>query len=206
MDAIPAPGEPSNPITELDQTLLVEKTNTPYANEIISDRLTRLAHLSTLHEYQTHPSTLDSKTVNQCLDTLESLLDPRSNLTREIALCRPPQTRPGSAINLPKPPRKLEGPRTPPISPSSPHPRSRSLDAVSASRPARMSHDLAAVNDQVKMLGEAFLKRHEETLYIYSLYDRERKGLRHRITELEAEIEELYVAIFVPWLICGLNN
>lgn len=69
-----------------------------------------------------------------------------------------------------------------------------------------MSHDLAAVNDKVKMLGEAFLKRHEETLYIYSLYDRERKGLRHRITELEAEIEELYVAIFVPWLICGLNN
>lgn len=206
MDAIPAPDEPSNPITELDQTLLVGEKNAPDANEIISNRLTRLAHLSTLHEYQTHPTTLDSRTVKQCLDTLESLLDPRSNLTREIALCRPPQPRPGSAVDYSKPPRKLEGPRTPPISPSSPHSRSRSLGAVSASRPARMRHDLAAVNDQVKMLGEAFVKRREETLYIYSLYDSERMRLRRRIAELEAEIEELYVAGFVRWLIYGLTD
>lgn len=197
MDAIPAPDKPSNPITELDQTLLVGETNAPDANEIIANRLTRLAHLSTLHEYQRHPSTLDSRTVNQCLDTLESLLDPRPNLTREISLCRLPQTRPESAINFSKPPRKLEGPRTPPISPSSPHSRSLSLDAVSATRPARMRHDLAAVNDQVKMLGKAFVKRREETLYIYSLYDSERMQLQRRIAELGAEIEELYVAMFV---------
>lgn len=197
MDAIPAPDKPSNPITELEQTLLVGEKNAPDANEIIANRLTRLAHLSTLHEYQRHPSTLDSRTVNQCLDTLESLLDPRPNLTREISLCRLPQTRPESAINFSKPPRKLEGPRTPPISPSSPHSRSLSLDAVSATRPARMRHDLAAVNDQVKMLGKAFVKRREETLYIYSLYDSERMQLQRRIAELGAEIEELYVAMFV---------
>lgn len=69
-----------------------------------------------------------------------------------------------------------------------------------------MRHDLAAVNDQVKMLGEAFVKRREETLYIYSLYDSERMRLRRRVAELEAEVEEVYVASSIRWLICGLTD
>ncbi|KAL4778798.1 hypothetical protein BJX76DRAFT_121833 [Aspergillus varians] len=192
MGSIPIPDEPSESASEITKALPPGKRDLPSPNETIADRLTRLANLSTLHRNQATPLTLDARTVHQCLDTLESLLDPRSNLTREISLCRRPQTSPGARLDFNNnAPRKLDTSRK--RASSDGHSRFRSLEVVSARCPARMSSELVAVHDEVKMLGEAFVKRREETLHIYMLYDMERKRLESRVAELEADIEELRV-------------
>ncbi|KAL5333023.1 hypothetical protein BJX70DRAFT_81089 [Aspergillus crustosus] len=156
------PLEKSAPLHDLDPLS---------ASKDLSERLTRLAHLSALSS-QAHPLTLDARSIHQCLNTLESLLDPRSHITRQIAFCRPdPAT--GTKIV------------------SSTHSRSRSLEVTSTKQPRSIPSGLAVVHDELKALADEFRKRRDESLHIYSLCDQEGKRLRSRVAELETEIEEL---------------
>ncbi|KAL4920296.1 hypothetical protein BDW62DRAFT_199023 [Aspergillus aurantiobrunneus] len=189
MGSIPTPSEIQEPVTESKEALHLEKEDFTDANESLSNRLTRLALLSTLHGNQTHPLTFDVETVYQCLDTLESILDPRSNLTREISLCRPPHARPGTAHESDAS-KKSDKPRAS-VAASNGTFHPRSLEVVPTGRPSRLLSGVAAVYDEVKMLGEAFVQRREETFHIYRLYGIEQKRLGGRIVELEAELEKL---------------
>ncbi|KAL4934002.1 uncharacterized protein BDV17DRAFT_72379 [Aspergillus undulatus] len=210
--SIPA-GLPS-PIT--DKTLSPRPEDKDFAhrdvnnniNETLSNRLTKLANSSRLNQNQTtNPSILDIGSINQCLDTLESLLaeDPRPNLTREITLCRPsspqsqPQPHPSTDLDSATNNNETPTSRSPPtLWTINNHARSRSLGEVPTRPRERLPFESLAFHNQVKMLdeelktlGAEFLERREETLRIYTLYDKERKRLRDRIGELEEEIEEL---------------
>ncbi|KAL4868576.1 hypothetical protein BDV12DRAFT_96061 [Aspergillus spectabilis] len=190
MDPIQTTDKISPTMTMFNEAQPLDKQDSPRdidplsASETLSKRLTRLAHLSTLSA-QTHPLTLDARSIHQCLDTLESLLDPRSHLTREITLCRPDAGIDGKAS------RKLDNPKQPNISLSSAHSRSRSLKVTPTKRTAPIRSSLAAIHDEVKTLADEFMKRRDETVHIYELYDQDRNRLRNRIAELEAEIEDL---------------
>ncbi|KAL4910723.1 hypothetical protein BDW74DRAFT_172193 [Aspergillus multicolor] len=132
--------------------------------------------------------------------TQKDVLPPQS----QTRLDRGPESDPGAGINtgfIPiarTAPKKSESLRSAaPASSSKVHLQSRALEELSTP-PARALFEIPNVYKQVNMfgnevrkLGDAFLKRREETLYIYSLYDKERKRMRGRIAELEAEIEEL---------------
>ncbi|RDW94083.1 uncharacterized protein DSM5745_01405 [Aspergillus mulundensis] len=210
----------SSPITVVHRALSPDDEGFPsYKGTGISNRLIRLARLPTLHGNSTEPFSLDAKRVEQCLNKLESLLDPQFSLSQsELAepdltptdtlphrsQNRPsqgPESDPGadtSPGHIPIAPKKSESLRSAaPASSSKAHHQSRSLEELSTPL-ARTLFEIPKVYKQVNMfgnevrkLGDAFLKRREETLYIYSLHDRERKRMRGRIAELEAEIEKL---------------
>ncbi|KAL4774174.1 hypothetical protein BDW60DRAFT_227121 [Aspergillus nidulans var. acristatus] len=183
----------------------------PLSSENISNRLTQLARLSTLHGSHANRFSAEAQSINQCLDTLEFLLNPRSdlksNLTQKVASNQQTQNQPGrSAGSDPGPDpgasRRPDGLRGPAASSSSMvHSHSCSLEELSTTQltqPARtlfetpkVYNQLKEFNEEMKRLSDALLKRREETFYIYSLHDKERKRMRCRIAELEAEIEEL---------------
>ncbi|KAL5000455.1 hypothetical protein BDV10DRAFT_34165 [Aspergillus recurvatus] len=235
MAPIPASDELSSPATIVNKALLPDNEGAPSfkaisssitmvhgalppdergppSSEDISNRLTRLARLSTLQGSLTNPLSPEARTINQCLDTLESLLSPHSNLkqsdlTQKVVPYRQSQNRPGCGsgsdtgpdTDAPRKPDTLKAPA--PSSNSRIHYHSRSLEELSTTQltqPARTLFETPKVYNQVKEFGEevrklrdAFLERREETFYIYSLHVRERKRLRARIAELEAKIEEL---------------
>ncbi|KAL6239096.1 hypothetical protein BDW75DRAFT_166796 [Aspergillus navahoensis] len=234
MNPIAAPDELSSPITIVNKALLPDNERAssskamsspvtvahralspdergPPSSEDISNRLTRLARLSTLQGSHTNPCSPDARSIDQCLKTLEFLLSPRSNLQSDLTqkLVPTPQSQncPGRGSGSdpcpdPDAPRRPQPLRTPtPSSGSRIHSHSCSCEEISTTqltRPARTLFETPKVysqvkefSEEVKRLCDAFLKRREETLHIYSLHDRERKQMRRRIAELEAEIEEL---------------
>ncbi|KAL4875788.1 hypothetical protein BJY04DRAFT_151171 [Aspergillus karnatakaensis] len=161
-----------------------EKIQTISTIEDLSKRLTRLAHLSILNSQAlTHPLNLDTSSIQQCLDKLESLLDPRSHLTREITICRPDPGTHGKGQRKSDKPKQF-------IPISRAHSRSRSLE-VTPKQKAPLPSGLAVVHDEVRTLADEFRKRRDETLHIYKIYDDERKRLEHNVAKLEAEIVEL---------------
>ncbi|KAL4759041.1 uncharacterized protein BDW70DRAFT_87371 [Aspergillus foveolatus] len=183
----------------------------PLNSDNISNRLTQLSRLSTFQGSHANRFSAEAQSISQCLDTLEFLLNPgsnlQSNLTQKVASNQQTQNQPGRSPGSdfgPDPgasrrPDGLRGPAASCISMA--HSHSRSLEELSTTQltqPARTLFETPKVYNQVKefdeemkRLSDAFLKRREETFYIYSLHEKERKRMRCRIAELEAEIEEL---------------
>ncbi|KAL4820699.1 hypothetical protein BDW67DRAFT_181067 [Aspergillus spinulosporus] len=233
MDPNPTPEQPTSPITTINKAVLSDDKGAlsskdisrpltvdhrvlpldeggPLSSENISNRLARLARLSTLKRSHASPFSAEAQSINQCLDTLEFLLDPRSNIqsnpTQKVASNQQTQNQPGRKPgsdagpdpDVPRPD-SLESPFASSSSMILSHSRSlEELSTTQLTQPARTLFETPKVYSQVKefdeemkKLSDAFLKRREETFYIYSLYDRERKRMRCRIAELEAEIEEL---------------
>ncbi|THC88147.1 hypothetical protein EYZ11_012404 [Aspergillus tanneri] len=112
----------------------------------------------------------DSMTLHQHLDALESLLDPRPSLTREIAKCRP-RSSPLGATTLPTD-------SLPPIDP---------IHSIND----RSHSQLTAVLTEVTTLGTEICHRRKESSHIYDLFTRERQELARRILDLEQEVDEL---------------
>ncbi|PYI11555.1 hypothetical protein BO78DRAFT_96193 [Aspergillus sclerotiicarbonarius CBS 121057] len=141
----------------------------------LSARLTRLAHLAS----QFNPaSKSDSVTLHHCLDTLESLLDPRPGLTQEVVRCRPQShSRPSNSAAS--------------ISTTDSQETADSLISV-----GEMSHpQLKDILGEVAALKVEFDQRRKEASDIYDLLTQERQALAQRITGLEEEIRELNMDI-----------
>ncbi|KAL4743640.1 hypothetical protein BDV11DRAFT_166143 [Aspergillus similis] len=234
MDPNPTPNQLTSPITTASKAILPDDEGAsrskdilgpltvdhsalqldeggPLSSENISSRLIQLARLSTLQGSHSSPVSPEAQSINRCLDTLEFLLNPRSNpqsnLTQKVASSQQSQNQPGRSLesdpgpdpDVSKRPDSLGGPG--PSSSQMVHFHSRSLEGLSRTQltqPARTLFETPKVYNQVKefdeemkKISDAFLKRREETFYIYSLHNRERKQMRRRIAELEAEIEEL---------------
>ncbi|GLA60019.1 hypothetical protein AtubIFM54640_011444 [Aspergillus tubingensis] len=137
----------------------------------VSARLTRLAHLAS-HFNPTSKS--DSMTLHHCLETLESLLDPRPALTQELARCRP-------------------------ISHSR---QSNSIASISTTDSQDLGNSVASLEEmshpplkdilrEVTTLKVEFDRRRKESSEIYELLTRERETLARKIGELDDEIHEL---------------
>lgn len=134
----------------------------------LSDRLTRLAHLAT--QENTRFSEDDSNTLHRCLDTIESLLDPRAALTQEISKCRPQSVHSGTATTVTC--RPAAGDRAEP--------------ANEAGHPY-----FTDILEQVTALNVELTERRNESFRIYDLFGIKCQALSSRISELESEIHEL---------------
>lgn len=138
----------------------------------LSDRLNRLALLAA---ERSDISEQDSGSIGKCLDTIESLLDPRHELSQEIARHRPrsshsnPST---TAVGL----------------------RFETNSAASADVDPAVDHshrqlkvllkELTAVNAQLQ-------QRRTESRHLHNLFIQKCEGLAQRILQLEDEIQDL---------------
>ncbi|PYH91511.1 hypothetical protein BO71DRAFT_359213 [Aspergillus ellipticus CBS 707.79] len=182
----PAPYDQLSPPSSVaDQIWDMALTDPDYASHILdtenaaaplSVRLTRLAHMAS----QADPmSKADAGTLHHCLDTLESLLDPRPSLSQEVARCRPPSI--SRSINS-----AASFPET-----------DSQVSEDSAAAPQDVSHNqLKDILGEVAALKVEFDRRRKESSDIYDLLGRERQTLTRRISELQDEIEELQMDIF----------
>ncbi|CBF75593.1 predicted protein [Aspergillus nidulans FGSC A4] len=199
-----------NPLTVDNRAVPLDEEG-PLSPNNISNRLTQLARLSTLRGSHANRFSAEAQSINQCLNQLEFLLNPRSNvqlnMTQGVASNqqtqnqrgRSPGSDPGPDPGASRRPDGLRGPAA--SSNSMAHSHARSLGELSTAQltqPARTLFETPKVynlvkefDEEMQRLSDAFLKRREETFYIYSLHDKERKRMRCRIAELEAEIEEL---------------
>ncbi|KAJ9299763.1 hypothetical protein DTO271G3_2647 [Paecilomyces variotii] len=139
----------------------------------LGDRLNRLALLAAKRN---DISEQDSGTIGNCLDTLESLLDPRHELTREISRHRP---------------------RSSHSSPSTPAVSSRASNN-SAARPGvdsavNSSHrQLEALLKELTAVNAQLQQRRAESRHLHGLFIQKCEGLAQRILHLEDEIQDLH--------------
>ncbi|KAL4968017.1 uncharacterized protein BDV14DRAFT_168069 [Aspergillus stella-maris] len=184
-----------SPVTDKSLHFENENGNNGDFSDTVFQRLTRLANLSLDKGHQNN-SNSDIKTLHLCIDTIESILDPRPDLTKEMTLCRPPT-----------PDRKFTSPRNSIDKSASPPPsQSRNTnDGSDTHSPSLQSEstssqpcDSLAILDRAKMVdeelrgvSEELRTRRQETHQIYELLRNERRQQRERIVELESEIDEL---------------
>ncbi|KAL2001472.1 hypothetical protein VTN02DRAFT_1708 [Thermoascus thermophilus] len=128
----------------------------------LPDRLTRLAQMAAdrppLSEH-------DSITVHRCLDTIESLLDPRPELSLEIARHRPRRSLSSTAK------------------------RGASCPSPSTTQPTQ--HQLATLLEELTAVNAELQQRRNESRLIHDLLTHRCEGLGQRIAQLESDIHEL---------------
>ncbi|KAE8144292.1 hypothetical protein BDV25DRAFT_167173 [Aspergillus avenaceus] len=150
--------ETSHPITHVN--------NKDVSATLLIERLAKLAHAAT---QDAHVSSDDATTVHQCLDTLESLLDPRPGLTQQVVKCRPQNANPGTTHF---------------VTPTTTHP-----SIMPAEDP--LHPQLMALLQEVRTLNAEVNQRRRESSHIYELLTRECRRLSRKVSELEDEIHEL---------------
>ncbi|KAL4955658.1 hypothetical protein BDW69DRAFT_111732 [Aspergillus filifer] len=187
-----------SPVTDKSLQFDNENGNDGNLSNTVFQRLTRLANLS-FNKSRQHSSDSDVKTLQLCLDTIESILDPRPDLTKKITLCRPPTPeRGGNKFTSPR--SSFDKSAFPPS--SEPRSTNDNSDAHSPSlqykptssqpcdSPAILNR-AKMVDEELRMVSEELRVRREETLHIYDLLRNERRWQRERIVHLESEIDEL---------------
>ncbi|RHZ58082.1 uncharacterized protein CDV56_106422 [Aspergillus thermomutatus] len=142
-----------------------------------SDRLARLALLSK----NVHLSDEQNTILSHCLDSIESILDPRQGLTQEIAKCRPKSVRTECA--------KVVIPDVPSI-------RHDSTDVGISSTKLASIKELTTILSEVTELGDEFKKRREESLQIYDLCNREIRRMTRAVSVLEHDVHELQTELW----------
>lgn len=137
----------------------------------LPDRLTRLAHMaadrSPLSEH-------DSITVHRCLDTIESLLDPRPELSVEIARHRPRSSFSSTTKRIVSCPSSASAAVCP-----------------TPSTTQATQHQLANLLEELTAVNAELLQRRNESRHIHDLFTHRCEGLEQRIAQLESDIHEL---------------
>ncbi|KAL4944840.1 hypothetical protein BDV06DRAFT_69025 [Aspergillus oleicola] len=197
-DAAAAAAKQQLPSPVTDKSLHLENENEGLS-DTVSQRLTRLANLS-LSENHPNGSNYDLQIIYQCLDTLESILDPRPNFTKEITLCRSPTTEHGTKSTSPRNSIIDKGASPPPSESRNtdnnnsdnrlPPPESKSTSSQQNGF-SGVFKNAKMVEEELKMVSEELLIRNEETLQALRVINQERKQREGRIIELESEIDEL---------------
>lgn len=140
----------------------------PTSETTLPDRLTRLAHLAVTRAWTSHH---DSIIINHCLNTIESLVDPRAALAKEISQCRPRSTGFGGAGLV----------------------ATNSTTADHWARPAEedMTSRLADLLHEVTALKNELDGRRKESTRIYALFEDRCRGLERKVRERECDIDGL---------------
>ncbi|GAD93006.1 conserved hypothetical protein [Paecilomyces variotii No. 5] len=139
----------------------------------LSDRLNRLALLAAKRSDIPEQG---SGAIENCLDTLESLLDPRHELTQEIA-----RHRPRSSHSNPSPPTAASRANSSPAARPSIDP---AVDNSHRQLQALLK-ELTAVNAQLQ-------QRRAESRHLHGLFIQKCEGLAQKILQLEDEIQDLH--------------
>lgn len=148
-----------------------ESSGTDTHAAALPDRLTRLAHMAA---ERSPLSEQDSTTIHHCLDTIESLLDPRPELSLEIARHRPRSSLSGITKHI--------GSR-----PSS----ASAADCQTPSATLKTHHQLAILLKELTAVNAELQQRRIESRHIHDLFTLRCEGLKQRIIQLESEIHEL---------------
>ncbi|RHZ69425.1 hypothetical protein CDV55_107959 [Aspergillus turcosus] len=138
----------------------------------VSDRLARLAFLSE----NAHLSEEQNIALSCCLDSIESIFDPRPGLTQEIAKCCPKSVYTENA--------KVVTSNVPRI-------RHDDTDVGTSSTKMASIKELTSVLGEIIELGGEFNKRRKESLQIYDLCNREIRRMTWTISVLEHDVREL---------------
>ncbi|KAF7125182.1 hypothetical protein CNMCM5793_001291 [Aspergillus hiratsukae] len=138
----------------------------------VSDRLARLALLSE----NAHLSEEQNIILSCCLDSIESIFDPRPGLTQEIAKCGPKSVCTANA--------KVVTSDVPSI-------RHDNIDVGTSSTKKASIKELTSVLGEIIQLGDEFKKRRNESLQIYDLCNREIRRMTWTISVLEHDVREL---------------
>jgi hypothetical protein len=165
---------------ECDKYLTVNHTLSPkLAEEFpaegmtpVSDRLARLAVLSENARLSEEQNII----LSSCLDSIESIFDPRPGLTQEIAQCRPKTVCTECA--------KV-------VTPDVPSTRHDNTDVGISSTKKASVKELTSVLSEITELSEEFKKRRKESLQIYGLCNREIRRMARSISVLEHDVHEL---------------
>ncbi|GIJ92213.1 hypothetical protein Asppvi_011190 [Aspergillus pseudoviridinutans] len=138
----------------------------------VSNRLARLAFLSE----NAHFSEEQNIILNGCLDSIESIFDPRAGLTQEIAQCRPKSVCTECA--------KVVASEVPSI-------RHDSTDVETSGTKEASIKELTSVLSEITEFSEEFKKRRKESLQIYDLCRREIRRMTRSISVLEQDVHKL---------------
>ncbi|EAW06887.1 uncharacterized protein ACLA_085840 [Aspergillus clavatus NRRL 1] len=122
----------------------------------------------------------DSIALSRCIDTIESALDPRPDLTHEIAKCRPKSVHAEKARTA-----TADLPTNPPININR---------AMPVGKEASLKN-LTAVLHEVSSLRNEFNRRREESLQIQDLLTQEIQQMTRKISDLEQHVHELQMDI-----------
>lgn len=141
----------------------------------LPDRLARIAAQVSLRSLDEH----ECAAVHKYLDSIETLLDPRPGLSREIARNRPSSSRSGTA--------------TPIASPTTRTGRSSDNDVPSKNQTAvqTASRQLTSLLKDLSEANAQLQQRRMEARHIHELFTYKCEGLAQRIIELEEEVHEL---------------
>ncbi|OJJ49179.1 hypothetical protein ASPZODRAFT_140112 [Penicilliopsis zonata CBS 506.65] len=150
--------------------------------ETVSDRLAVIMQQVAAHSGFSQE---DSVTIHRCLDAIESVLDPRAQLTNEVIKYRPQRPRSWTTITTtttttPPPITKSVGLLAPDIHCS-----------PSVMEPKTDHQQLTVLLKDVTMLHTGLQQRRKEANQIYKTFRRKCRGLEERIVELEEEVDEL---------------
>jgi hypothetical protein len=137
----------------------------------LSDRLTHLADLAVDLAPRSCVSSQNHSVLHYHIDAIESLLDPRSELSREIARNRP-QSPSSSAIAAARLPSQSE---------------TRFLEPTCQT----VNHQLAALLNELSNASAQLHRRRIESRHIHDLFTLKCEGLAQRIIQLEDEVHEL---------------
>lgn len=140
----------------------------PTPETTLPDRLTKLARLTVTRAWISHH---DLIIINHCLDTIESLVDPRAALTKEIS-----QYRPRSA--------GFAGAGLVATNSTTADHRARLAEEDMTSRLADLLHEVTALKNELD-------ERRKESTQIYALFEDRCRGLERRAREREFEIDGL---------------
>lgn len=140
----------------------------PTTETTLPDRLTRLAGLAVTGAWI---SRHDSIIINHCLDTIESLIDPRAALTKGISQCRPRST-------------GLGGAGLAATNPTTEDHWTQPVEEDMTSRLASLLHEVTVIKGELD-------ERRKESTRIYALFESRCRGLERRVKEREFEIDRL---------------
>ncbi|CRG87767.1 hypothetical protein PISL3812_04788 [Talaromyces islandicus] len=178
---------------ELSESGRTDETDEAQANEVDDELVTRLARIAQLAAAQDSFRALDGDgraAVERYLDGLEAqLLDPRPQITREIARNRPVRSASNSST-INKSPTAEAGSVTP-TAVSLTTMRRRKDEFAANQTIKQMSQDLTALLEELSTVNAELQQRRIEACHIHDLFTSKCEGMAQRIIELDHETHEL---------------
>lgn len=154
----------------------------------LNQRISQIAHLAANNWLQ-ELSIDDCAAVSKHLDKLETLLDPRAEISRVIALNRPSSS---SSNSIPR----TDSPTTTALTTIVNPARNNSVNVPSSQKDngavtEKTSRDLRCVLEELSNVNEELQQRYLESRHIHDLFIVKCEGLAQHIIELENEVHEL---------------
>lgn len=153
--------------------------------DLLDERIVHIAQLVANNDALRRLSQDERSAVNTYLDNIEKILDPRRDISRNIALNRPALST-SNATPTPTSPLSIADSQRKPMS------KATTL-SQSQSQTQNVSHDLTSILKELSSVNSELQQRYLESRHIHDVFIVKCEGLAQRIIELEEEVHELYI-------------